>query len=283
MTSYTEDIIDEFGMSIKWHNATLLDNITTSRGTQLEMIYRPLWGTACYMNNSVQSCTLDERIYHESLVHPVMLSTQSRKRVMIIGGGEGATAREVLKWPDVEHVDMYEWDQDVVTLFSSKYTEWGQDAWNDSRLHIHFQDIFSTITTSPQEKYDIVIIDLFEPCDENQTQWNILLRNINKWVKICGSVVMYSGMRNMLVAQQPYQTLMTMLGHSDVWRGIILDDLIYSRTITPYKVYIPSFSGESSFILISRQSLLLFDDLHFKNMDSHLTPDVWNSYKTLNW
>jgi spermidine synthase len=68
---------------------------------------------------------------------------------MIIGGGEGATAREVLKWPDVEQVDMYEWDKDVVSLFSTKYPQWAKGAWENPKLSIHYEDIFETIRCYP--------------------------------------------------------------------------------------------------------------------------------------
>ena len=88
---YYEDTIQEFGVAHNWYNATIKDSIVTSRGTKVEMVERPQWGLACYMDNSIQSGTIDEKIYHEALVHPVMSSIQERKRVMIIGGGENAS------------------------------------------------------------------------------------------------------------------------------------------------------------------------------------------------
>ena len=141
---YYEDTIQEFGVAHNWHNASIKDSIETSRGTKVEMVERPQWGLACYMDNSIQSALIDEKIYHEALVHPVMLSVKERKRVMIIGGGEGATAREVLKWSDVKEVDMFEWDRDVVELFRNKYSQWAQGAWDDPRLMINYSNIFET-------------------------------------------------------------------------------------------------------------------------------------------
>jgi len=54
------------------------------------------------LDDHTQSAELDERSYHEALVHPAMLAHGAPKRVFIGGGGEGATAREVLKWKSVE-------------------------------------------------------------------------------------------------------------------------------------------------------------------------------------
>ena len=279
---YYEDTIQEFGVAHNWHNASIKDSIKTGRGTKVEMVERPLWGLACYMDNSIQSALIDEKIYHEALVHPVMSSIQEKKRVMIIGGGEGATAREVLKWPGVEEVDMFEWDRDVVELFRNKYPQWAQGAWNDPRLTLYYSDIFEAIMTQPIKKYDVIIIDLFEPCEENKEQWNCLLKNLYNWITVNGSIVMYAGMRNILVKEQPYQKLINIIQHIETQQGVLIPNMYLNKEITSYKVYIPSFSGESTFLLLKNSlELINFEDI--KKLKSHITLDIWNSYKTMNW
>jgi len=281
---YIEDTIQEFGVSHHWSNVTIKESFTTKRGTKVEMIERPKWGLACYMDNSIQSAIIDERIYHEALVHPVMSSVKERKRVMIIGGGEGATAREVLKWSGVEKVDMFEWDRDIVELFRNKYPEWAQGAWDDSRLLIIYSDIFEVIKTAPahSEKYDIIIIDLFEPCDENKEQWKILIKSLHNWITDNGSIVMYAGMRNILEPVQQYNKLLEMIEYNKVSPLHLIKDLSLNKETKPYKVWIPSFSGESMFILLTNNKT----KLNFKEnnkINSHITEEVWNSYKTINW
>lgn len=91
--------------------------------------------------------------------------------------GEGATAREVLKWP-VEKVDMFEWDKDVVEVFKEKYPQWANNAWNDRRLTVYYDDIFEVIKVSPDNKYDVIVIDLFDPEDANLPHWKVLLQNL---------------------------------------------------------------------------------------------------------
>ena len=228
---YSEEVKD-FGVTYVWHDAIIKESIITHRGTKVEMVERPNWGLACYMDNCIQSCLLDEKIYHEALVTPVMYSLI--KNVLIIGGGEGATAREVLRWP-VEKVDMYEWDKDVVELFK-KYPEWSQGAWDDPRLHLFHEDIFKVELS---EKYDVIIIDLFEP-DEKMNEF---IKKIMSWTN--GSIIMYAGMNT--IVNQPYKKLMnTIQTLSDSWRGILL-----GPTIKTYKIYIPSFSGECVFLHIN--------------------------------
>lgn len=284
--AFIEDTIKEFGVEHKWYNVKHLTTLKTHRGTEVEMIHRPGWGVACYMDNSIQSCEVDERIYHESLVHPVMASVKSRRRVMIIGGGEGATAREVLKWPDVEQVDMYEWDEDIVKLFKTEYPQWAKGAWDDSRLSLRHVDIFKTIIHHPHtlNKYDVIIIDLFDPCEENRSLWNILLKNLHGWINTEGAIVMYAGMRNILVPKQPHEILKEiLLEHYEITKGFMFYDYTLNKNITPYRVYIPSFSGESSFLLLTKETMPQIDFENLVNKGSHITTDVWTSYKTFNW
>jgi len=280
--TYIEDNDDEFGVTHIWKNAKVLDKIITKRGTRIEMVERPKWGIACYMNNSIQSCEVDEQLYHETLVHPVMSAVENPKRVCIIGGGEGATAREVFEWPGVEQVDMYEWDEDVVNLFRGKYTQWGKMAWYESRLQLYFEDIFEVIKTPSTAKYDVIIIDLFEPTDDNRSQWETLLGKLQNWIAPGGAIVMYAGMRNILVDKQPYESLTQMLNETEMWRGVDIPKYQLNREITPYRVWIPSFSGESMFILLTPHGITPnFQKL--SKINSHINEPVWNSYKTMNW
>jgi len=280
---YYENTWEELGVEHKWKNAHIRVHLMTNRGTYVEMVERPNWGTACYMDNAIQSCEVDEKFYHEALVHPVMQSVQMKnKKVMIIGGGEGATAREVLKWPDVEQVDMYEWDKDVVELFKRFYPQWAKDAWNDKRLTIYHDDIFEVIM-KPVKKYDIIIIDLFDPSVETTVQWYILLKSISNWITPEGSIVMYSGMRNILVKQQPYHILYDIItGHREDINGSLVNTLLKDRELIPYRVFIPSFSGESTFLLIKNKVDLEWD-LKEKGIDSHITSRIWESYGTFNY
>lgn len=273
MSFYIDNSWKEGNVSYVWRDITRLDSIITHRKTHVEMIHRPDWGVACYMDGDIQSCELDERLYHESLVHPVMSSVVRPKRVMIIGGGEGATAREVLKWQSVERVDMYEWDEDVVRLFQTKYPQWAKGAWEDPRLHLYFEDIFEKIMTPPEELYDVMIIDLIEPDTDNMELWTMLIRQLSYWIRPTGSISIYSGIRVMGRLQQSYQILTNLImEQSD-------QNVLFYRTITPYHFFLPCFLTECTFLLLSFSTELIIDS----NISSHLTEDIWKSYTTFNW
>jgi spermidine synthase len=268
----------EMGVNIEWQHATICDQIITERKTVLEMVHRPNWGLACYMDNQIQSCESDERIYHEALVHPGMSCLFSKKRVMIIGGGEGATLREVVKWTDVEQIDMYEWDKEVTDLFKNKYPQWAKGAWDDPRVRLHHNDIFEAIVHPPEKRYDMIIIDLFDPSEENEKEWKMLLEKLAEWLQSGGVVSMYAGIRS---AKQ--ESFIQMLKESALYPAHDQHTSypIYHQEIIPYRVYIPSFSGESVFIMVkSRAFTIFFDKL---KAVSHITKEVWKSYKTFNY
>ena len=290
---YYEDSSPDLGIS--WKNIQSVDSVITQRNTHVEMVEHPRWGITCYMDNTIQSGEADEVLYHEALVHPAISCAYYRKRIMIVGGGEGATAREVLKWPDVEHVDMYEWDKDVVSLFKEKYPQWAKGAWDDSRLKLHYDDIFEEIKMHPVKRYDVIIIDLFDYSEDDKNKWEILLYHLPYWSN--GSIVMYAGMRESMKfpkdkREQPYQVLSQMLRQHASPISILTrlqypqnasvhDNFIADHEFIPYRLFVPSFMGESTFLLIKpRATLCMFEQA---KQFSHLTMDIWKSYKTFNW
>src|SRR5690242_18174165 len=78
------------------------------------------FGRCLILNNEIQSAEKDEFIYHECLVQPAMVLHPGARNVLILGGGEGATAREVLRHRRVRHVTMVDIDGEVVE-FCKKY------------------------------------------------------------------------------------------------------------------------------------------------------------------
>jgi len=126
----------------------------------------PVYGKVLFLDKEIQSAESDEAIYHEHLVHPVLNATadQKRKRVLIVGGGEGATAREVLKWSpeSVALVDWVDIDGGLVDL-CRRHLSWADDpVYNDPRLTYYAADICE-FWASNNGQYDIVILDLPDP------------------------------------------------------------------------------------------------------------------------
>jgi spermidine synthase len=123
------------------------------------------FGKALILDGYIQSTVADEFIYHESLVHPAMLLHPNPKRVLIIGGGEGATLREVLKHNTIEEAIMVDIDRDVVELSKEFLPEMHCGSFFDKRARIVIDDgkRFVEKELARESKYDVVIMDLTDP------------------------------------------------------------------------------------------------------------------------
>lgn len=123
------------------------------------------YGKALVLDGKWQSCTGDEFLYHEPLVHPAMLQHGAPKKVLILGGGEGATAREVLRWKTVAKVVMIDIDGDVVEACKQHLPEMHQSCFDDPRLEVVIDDALNYLDGTA-EKWDVIISDLSDPIEE---------------------------------------------------------------------------------------------------------------------
>lgn len=96
------------------------DPIIHTQTTQYQHIvlthYKPLNEIRLFLNGNLQLCSLDEVRYHEPLVHPAMNLVPQRKKILILGGGDGCALREVLKYKDVEQVLLVDLDPGMTQL-----------------------------------------------------------------------------------------------------------------------------------------------------------------------
>ena len=127
------------------------------------------FGKALILDGKIQSTVADEFIYHEALVHPLLLSLDNPENVLILGGGEGATLREVLKHKSVRNVTMVDIDP-VVIDFAKKYLqEWHQGAFDNPRTKLIIED-GSKFVKETKESFDAVILDLTDPIKGSPSQ-----------------------------------------------------------------------------------------------------------------
>ncbi|MGW3357946.1 polyamine aminopropyltransferase [Streptomyces bungoensis] len=105
----------------------------------------------------------DERRYHEALVQPAMAGPHAR--VLILGGGDGLAAREVLRHRDVRRVDVVELDAGLTALarHDPALSALNGHAYDDPRVHVTTADALNRLRTAPAAAYDVVIADLPDP------------------------------------------------------------------------------------------------------------------------
>ncbi len=128
---------------------------------QLVEVYETdTWGNLMTIDGMVMLSERDEFVYHEMLSHVGMFSHPKPENILIIGGGDGGTAREVLRHGSVKKVDMVEIDEAVVRA-SKKYLPQVGD-WENPKLNVHFEDGIQFVQQIG-EPYDVIIIDGSDP------------------------------------------------------------------------------------------------------------------------
>lgn len=122
------------------------------------------YGKALILDGKWQSCTGDEFLYHEALVQPALICHQNPQKVLVLGGGEGATIREVLRWKSVEQVTMVDIDGEVVAACQEHLSEMHQHAFDDPRVKLIIGDAIPVLENTTQQ-WDIIISDLSDPIE----------------------------------------------------------------------------------------------------------------------
>jgi spermidine synthase len=151
------------------HGHALTETLVSGRSKFQEyaVVVSPVFGKMLILDGDTQSSALDEYIYHESLVHPACVAAgRAPKRAMILGGGEGATLRELLRVPTMEKVIMVDIDGEVVDVCRHYLPEWSGGAFEDPRAEVVIGDAKDYVFSSA-EQFDVIIGDLTEPLEDS--------------------------------------------------------------------------------------------------------------------
>jgi spermidine synthase len=125
--------------NIKIEQPLYNDPVVLSKTTQYQHIaithYKPFDETRLFLNGNLQLCSIDEQRYHEPMVHPVINLVPVKKRVLILGGGDGCVLREVLKYETIEEILLVDLDPAMTQLAKTHplLTKINKNALKDSR------------------------------------------------------------------------------------------------------------------------------------------------------
>lgn len=218
---------------------------------RIEIIRTGSFGRCLLLDGRMQSAEADEFIYHESLVHPLMVLNDSVRRVLIAGGGEGATLREVLKYP-VEEVVMVDLDEEVINISKKYLPEWSLNAFDDPRVRLIIDDARALIDRT-KNYFDAIIIDLPEP-EENSPAYLLYTKEFYEKVK---ESLTENGM---MVTQSASTSLVNL----KVFVSIIKTLKEVFPVVKPYITFVPSFFAPWGFNIAS------------KNLDIKISPDYFS-------
>ncbi|CAM9882576.1 unnamed protein product [Phaeothamnion confervicola] len=132
---------------------------TKSSFQRIQVVETEDFGKTLVLDGRTQSAAFDEWVYHETLVHPAMLQHPDPKVVFIGGGGELATAREVLRHRSVQRVVMCDIDKKVVDTSRELLPEWGKGCTEDPRLELNYSDAHAFLRES-LDTFDLIIMDI---------------------------------------------------------------------------------------------------------------------------
>ena len=142
------------------------DKVIYEEQSRYQKIVMTQWGDEywLYINGNQQLSTVDEAMYHEPLVHPAMQLYPNPRSVLILGGGDGCAAREVLKYPSVQQITLVDLDPAMTNLGKNNpiLRKLNQGALLNEKVSVVNQDAFTFIENT-NAYFDVLIIDLPDP------------------------------------------------------------------------------------------------------------------------
>lgn len=154
-----EALHDGYGQMLR-EDRVLYDSETDHQ--RLRVFENAKMGRVLTLDGVVQTTTGDEFIYHEMLSHVPILAHGAARRVLIIGGGDGGMAREVLRHTGVEHVTMVEIDAGVVDFSKEFLPTLSAGAFDDPRLDLVIAD-GAAFVRETDRRFDVMIVDSTDP------------------------------------------------------------------------------------------------------------------------
>ena len=221
------------------HGHALIETLESGRThyQTYAVVRSSLFGKMLVLDGDTQSAELDEYIYHEALVHPACACFREPARALILGGGEGASLRELLRVPSMRKVTMVDIDGELVNACRRLLPEWSDGAFDDSRAEVIIGDAKKYVETS-REQFDVIVGDLTEPLEDSPSH-------------LLHSTEFYKAIRARLSARGVYALQASMSGpHNYQLHARMIATLrkAFDR-VYPYSTYVPAFDTEWGFAL----------------------------------
>lgn len=211
-----------------------------SKYQQIEIVETHDFGRLLLLDGKSQSSEVDEFVYHEALVHPAMLMHGGPKKVLILGGGEGATLREVLKHKSVERAVMVDIDEEVVKVSREQLPFLSAGAFEDKRAELIIGDALDYVS-STRERFDVIIADLSDPLEAGPAYKLYTL----EFYKQIGNILNEGGV---------FVTQATSPSNTGRAHAIIYNTARRAfRYATYYHVFMHAFSGLWGFVMASNE------------------------------
>lgn len=206
------------------------------------------WGRMLVLDGVVQSTEADEFIYHEGIVHPACYAAAASAPVrdaLILGGGEGACLREVLRWRSLEKVTMVDIDAEVVSACRANLPEHHRGAFDDPRVTLLHGDAVSFLRALPDASLDIVVSDMTDPVEDGPSTFCFTVEYFAEVARVLrphGVVAVQAGPASPIEIALHAKVIRTM--------GAVFPSVI------PYAVDAPCYGRDLGFVIASKEDLI---------------------------
>lgn len=130
---------------------------------KIELFKNETFGVFMVLDGYTQVTEKDEFVYHDMICHPAMAVNPDIKNVLIIGAGDGGTAREVARYKHIEKIDMVEIDEAVVAACKKYMPTTSAVFDSEPRLNLMFRDGLQFVKDAPEGAYDLILVDSTDP------------------------------------------------------------------------------------------------------------------------
>lgn len=159
-TLWFTDRDENQALSLRYKGDCLFNEISPYQAVRV--FETTAYGKMLTLDSAIMCTERDEPHYHEMLVHPAMQIHGNPAHVLIIGGGDGGTAREVLRYPSIEKVKLVEIDEVVVRASRTHFPNLSK-AFENPKLELIFRDGVEYIRELPEKAFDVVLVDGADP------------------------------------------------------------------------------------------------------------------------
>ena len=217
-----------------------------------------------YINGNLQFSTRDEYRYHEPLVHVPMTLANAKERVLVLGGGDGLVAKELLKYDDIGQIEIVDLDPEMTDIAKNHpvFTKLNEEAFSNKKITIHNEDAYKFLEAS-SDIYNIIILDLPDP---NNTSLGKLYSH-----EFYGMIKKRMAAGGVLVTQStsPY------FAPKAFWCINKTLNEVFETTL-PYSVYVPTFGQWGFNIAVNSPHLPVSVERIQQNLDTTLVLQYLN-------
>jgi spermidine synthase len=214
-----------------------------SKYQKIEVIDTIAYGKTLILDGMIMTTEKDEYVYHEMITHVPLFCHQKPENMLIIGGGDGGTARELLKHQSIKSIDIVEIDQNVIDA-CKQFLPNISSSFSNPKVNTIIDDGLKFINNCPDGIYDIIIVDSTDPVGPAE---GLFTEEFYKAVFRCLKTP------GIMVTQSESPRF-----NEDVFKEIqtCYQKIFGYENVHPYLAYIPTYpSGMWSFSLCSKQNI----------------------------